>query len=158
MRRALVIAFVWGCGAHLVPVVPDGQQDTGTSSTPADPTFEVVARSSSVKDPLPVSGSGVAYADLEGALGQAVIRTVHPKHDATLTVELIAAEAKYESSRVTVSLVARATLRSRQNAFLGQTQVICRDADLVPAENGAKVVWACMARLGRDLAGWLDGL
>jgi hypothetical protein len=149
-----------GCGGHLVPVVPDGVHDTGTSAAPSDPSFEVVARTASVKDPLPVSGGGgVAYADLERALGQAVLRAVHPRHDETLTVELVAAEASFKDSRLSVSLVARATLRAREgNAFVTQTQVICRDAALVAPESGASVVWSCMSRLGRDLGGWLDGV
>lgn len=148
-----------GCGGHLVPVVPEGRQDTGTSAAPSDPSFEVVARTASVKDPLPVTGGDVAYAELEGALGQAVIRAVHPRHDQTLTVELVAAEASFSHSRLSVSLVARATLRAREgNAFVTQTQVICRDAALVTPEKGASVVWSCMTRLGRDLGGWLDGV
>ncbi len=162
MRRGcptLLSMMLVGCGGQLVPVVPDGARDTGTSSAPSDPSFEVVARTASVKDPLPVSGADVAYADLERALGQAVIRAVHPRHDQTLTVELVAAEAAYKHSRLSVSLVARATLRAREgNAFVTQTQVICRDAALVTPENGASVVWSCMTRLGRDLSGWLDGV
>jgi len=162
MRRGcgtLLSMMLVGCGGQLVPVVPDGGRDTGTSSAPSDPSFEVVARTASVKDPLPVSGGDVAYADLERALGQAVIRAVHPRHDQTLTVELVAAEAEYKRSRLSISLVARATLRTREgNAFVTQTQVICRDAALVTPENGASVVWSCMTRLGRDLSGWLDGV
>ena len=142
-----------------MPVVPDGVQDTGTSAAASDPSFEVVARTAGVKDPLPVGGASVAYADLERALGQAVIRAVRPRHDHTLTVELIAADADYARTRLAVSLVARATLRTREgNAFVAQTQVICRDSALLAPEAGASVVWSCMSRLGRDLGGWLDGI
>jgi hypothetical protein len=142
-----------------VPVVPDGQTDTGTSAAASDPTFEVVARTTSVRDPLPVSGGSVEYADLERALGKAVIRAVHPRHDQTLTVELVAAAADYAQERLKVALVARATLRMREgNAFVAQTQIVCRDGEIVEPEAGATVVWACMMRMGRDLAGWLDGL
>jgi hypothetical protein len=147
------------CGGRLVPVVPDGVKDEGTSAAASDPSFEVVARTASVKDPLPVDGASVAYADLERALGQAVIRAVRPRHDHTLTVELIAAEAKFSSTRLSISLVARATLRAHEgNAFVTQTQVVCRDAALVEPEAGGNVVWSCMTRLGRDLGGWLDGV
>ena len=155
----MLIVFATACGGRLVAVVPDGVHDTGTSAAPSDPSFEVVARTAIVKDPLPVGGSNVAYADLERALAQAVIRAVHPRHDQTLTVELVAAEAEYSQSRLSVSLVARATLRTREgNAFVTQTQVICRDAALVSPDAGANVVWSCMSRLGRDLSGWLDGI
>lgn len=131
--------------------------DTGTGVAATDPTFEVVARAGSVKDPLPVSGSNVAYADLERALNQAVLRSVRPKHDHTLTVELVAASASFDRSRLSVSMVARATLRARVgNAFVAQTQVICRDAALVTPEDGAGVVTSCMAALARDLGGFLE--
>lgn len=106
-----------------------------------------------------MSGSSVVYGNLERALGQAVMRAVRPRHDATMSVELVAAEADYAHTRLSVSLVARATLRSREgNAFVAQTQVVCRDAALVVPELGASVVWSCMVRLGRDLGGWLEGI
>jgi hypothetical protein len=101
----------------------------------------------------------VEYADLERALGAAVIRAVRPRHEHTLTVELIDASASFAQARLRVSLVARATLRAREgNAFVAQTQVVCRDGAIVSAEAGTIVVWSCMLRMGRDLAGWLDGL
>lgn len=156
---ALAMLAASACGQQLVPIIPDGERDTGTAAASADPTFAVVARTMNVRDPLPLAGASVAYADLERALGQAVMRAVRPRHDHTLTVELIAAEAEYARARVAVALVARATLRSRAgNAFVGQTQVLCRDAAIVGPEAGANVVWACMTQLGRDLGGWLDGI
>jgi len=146
-----------GCGSRIVPVEPHGAAASGTSSS--DPSFEVVARTSSVKDPLPVSGAGVAYGDLERALGRAVLRGVRPIHDHTLTVELVSAEADYAHARLAISLVARVTLRRREgNAFVAQTQIICRDSSSVAPESGGAVVWSCMTHLGRDLGGWLEGL
>jgi hypothetical protein len=160
VKRAIpLLLAATSCSARLVPVVPDGVKDEGTSAAASDPSFEVVARTAGVKDPLPVDGASVAYADLESALGQAVIRAVRPRHDHTLTVELIAADASYAHTRLAVSLVARATLRTHEgNAFVTQTQVVCRDAALTSPEAGASVVWSCMTRLGRDLGGWLDGV
>jgi len=154
-----VIALA-ACGGseRFVRVVPDGIT-TGAASPPADPTFEVVARVAGVHDPLPVAGAEVAFVDLERALGQAVVRAVAPKHDHVLTVELVAGDARYAEGRLAVSLVARATLRTREgNTFVAQTQVVCRDGATLPARDGARVVWSCMARLAKDLAGWLDGL
>src|SRR5215813_13900362 len=116
---SILIAGLVACSGGLIPVVPDGVQDTGTSSAPSDPSFEVVARTASVKDPLPVMGATVAYADLERALGHAVMRGVRPQHDRTLTVELIAAEAEFSRPRLVVAFVARATLRTREgNGFV----------------------------------------
>ncbi len=146
------------CGSHLVPIVPDGL-GAGASAAPSDPTFEVVARTVGVKDPLPVSGSGVTYGELEPALASAVVRSVRPRHDTTLTIELVATDADYARGRLAVSLVIRATLRAKAgNAFVGQTQAVCHDGEILPPESGARVVWSCMTRLGQDIGGWLDGL
>jgi hypothetical protein len=151
----LALALV-ACGGKLVPIVPDGP-GAGASAAPTDPTFEVVARTVGVKDPLPVSGAGVTYGELETALAQAVLRAVHPKHETTLTIELVAADADYARGRLSVSLVVRATLRARAgNAFVGQTQAVCHDGEILQPEQGARVVWSCMTRIGRDLGGWLD--
>lgn len=157
MASALVAVALAACGRQLVPVVPDGTATAGTSS--ADPTFEVIARVNGVRDPLPVSGASVAFADLQRSLGQAVVRSVGPRHDSVLTVELVAGDAEYNEPRLAVSLVARATLRSRAgNTFVGQTEVVCRDGAIVAPEQGGRVIWSCMTRLGQDLGGWLSDL
>jgi hypothetical protein len=156
-HRALLLAaaLLAGCGARIVPVIPDGMPTAGTSS--ADPTFEVVARIAGAADPLPVVGGGVSYAELQPALGQAVLRAVRPRHDSVLTVELISDEASHDGARLTVTLVARATLRTDHGAtFVAQHQVVCRDGAIVAPSAGAAVIWSCMTRLGQDLRGWLD--
>src|SRR5512135_2072800 len=109
MRRdvAIAIAIVLaGCGRQVIQVIPDGTTG-GTSAAPADPTFEIVARVAGAKDPLPVGGSRVAYADLERSLGQAITRAVPARHDSVLTVELVAADADFRAPRLAVSMVAR---------------------------------------------------
>jgi hypothetical protein len=163
VRIALALPALFAlasCGNRLVRVVPDGPSPYGgTSVAPSDRTFEVEVWTAGAKDPLPVSGAGVVFGDLQRALGQAVLRNVRPRHDTSLDVELVSAEATYARSRLDVSLVARVTLRARQgNDFLAQTQVVCRESALVQPDSGAPVVWSCMERLGRDLGGWLDGL
>jgi hypothetical protein len=161
VKRCIAVAAAMtcvACGREIVRVVPDGAT-IGTLATPADPTFEVVARISGARDPLGVSNADVAYADLERALDEAVVHAVSPRHDSVLTVELVAADAGYAGTRLHVSLVVRATLRTRiGNAFVAQTTVVCRDGAIVPPEAGGKVVWSCMTRLGHDLGGWLAGL
>src|SRR5690349_786707 len=143
------------CGSKLVPIVPDGA-GAGASAAPNDPTFEVVARTVGVKDPLPVNGAGVSYGELETALAQAILRAVKPHHDSVLTIELVGAEADYARERLSVSFVVRATLRAKNgNAFIGQTQAVCRDGEIIAPERGATVVWSCMTRLGQDIGGWL---
>ncbi len=153
-----MLLLLAACEGQVVRVVPDGIT-TGTTTAPSDPTFEVVARVAGVHDPLPVSGSTVEYADLETALGSAVLRLVVPRHDSVLAVELVAGDASYHHDRLAVTLVARATLRTRQgNAFIAQTSVVCRDSAFVSAESGGRVVWSCLTHLGQDLGGWLEGL
>ncbi len=153
---SVVVVALSACGERLVPIIPDGVNSVNTAIT--DPTFEVVAQINGAKDPLPVSGADVAYEGLQAALAQAVLRAVPPRHDNILTVELIAADVQYKNDRLSLSLVARATLRTRiGNTFVAQTQVVCRDGAVVPPSAGARVVWSCMARLGQDLRGWLEG-
>src|SRR5262249_48617656 len=136
-----------------------------TQTPPKEVPLEIVTRSTGVTDPLPVDGSRVSYADVETTLGHAVSTAAVPWADAhkaqrpegwQLTVELIKAEATYQGGRLVVTLGARATLRTRMGrAYLAQTQANCRQGALVPADQGAPVVFTCMERIGRDLAGWL---
>lgn len=161
VTSVLLVAAASACGSAggfaLVPVVPVGPPSGGVSAL--DPTFEVVPRITGARDPLPVPGTDVAYADLQQALGHAVSREVAPRHGTDLTVELIAADAEYRGARLSVSMVARATVRERLgHTFVAQTQVVCRDGAIVSPDAGAWVVWACMARLGRELAGWVAAL
>lgn len=125
---------------------------------PTDPTFEVVTQLAGARDPLPVSGGDTEYADLERSLATALVHSVAPRHDSVLTVELVRADAVYNHGRLSVSLVVRGTLRTRLGAFIGQTQSVCRDGAIIKPDAGARVMWACMTRVGKDLAGWLDGL
>lgn len=149
---ALGSIVLLGCG-QLVPVTPDGVQDAGAANT------AVTARTAGVRDPLPVMHSSVSYANLERALYVAVVRSVRLRREQTLTVELVDAEAEYAHDRLAISLVARATLRNVEgNAFVAQTQVLCREGAVVAPEAGGRVVWECMASLGRDLGGWLEGV
>jgi hypothetical protein len=143
------------CGGHrLVTVEPEGPPHGGFSAT--DPTFEVVPRLAGARDPLPVAGSDVAFADLARALGHAVLRAVAPYHDGVLTVELVRADAEYNSARLSVSLVVRATLRRRVgNDFIATTTSVCHDGAIADPDVGAPVLWSCMARIGRELAGWI---
>ncbi len=158
MRALIALAIVCGCSRDIIPVIPDGFAQ-GASTAAADPTFQVVARVAGVRDPLPVGGADVAFADLATSLDQAVRRSVPPRHDNVLTVELIAGDASYKDTRLSVSLVVRATLRLRYgDTFVAQKQVVCRDGAIVEPEKGARVIWSCMTRIGQDLGGWLEDL
>ena len=158
--RLIALGFVLcACASpKIVRVVPDGATTGGTSVTPSDPTFEVITQLAGAHDPLTVTGGDTEYADLERSLAQAIIHAVAPRRDSALTVELVRADAEYNHGRLSVSLVVRGTLRTRLGSFIAQTQAVCRDGAIVKPEEGTRVMWSCMARIGKDLAGWLDGL
>jgi hypothetical protein len=155
---------------QIVPLIRTAGVPVAPSLSNATP-LEVVSRSTAVPDPLPVRGSDIVYGDVEAALGMAVSTATAPWADShrehlvaahggwTMLVEVIGADAELEpGGRVVVGFEVRATLRTRNgNAYLGQTQLGCREGGLVSADRGAPVIYRCMIRLGRDLAGWLGG-
>jgi hypothetical protein len=174
MRRlafasALLIGLagiITGCGGRqIVPLLASSGIPVTATPTGAVP-LEVVTRSTSVRDPLPVSGSSIVYGDFEAALGHAVSSAAVPwavknagrrEGGWQLFVEVIQAEAEHDGTRLLITIGVRATLRSRLNGnHIGQTETACRDGGLVPADKGAPVLYACMSRIGRDLTSWLS--
>ncbi len=162
---ALCILMEAACGSRrIVPLLSSAGIPITRTPTGAIP-LEVVTRSTSVRDPLPVSGTGVVYGDFEAALGHAVASATVPwaaQHRDRrpggwqLFVEVIQAEAEHDGTRALVTIGVRATLRSRVGGVhIGQTETACRDGALVPAEQAAPVLYACMMRIGRDLTSWL---
>jgi hypothetical protein len=147
-----------------VPLLASAGVPITATPTNAVP-LEVVTRSTSVSDPLPVVGTGVVYGDFEAALGHAISSAAVPWADKNrgrreggwqLFVEVIQAEAEHDGSRLLITIGVRATLRTRVGAeHLGQTETACRDGGLVAADRGAPVLFACMTRIGRDLTSWL---
>jgi hypothetical protein len=176
MSRAGRLAFqaltIGACGSppHIVPLIRTAGVPIVPALSNATP-LEVVSRSTAVPDPLPVRGSDIVYGDVEAALGAAVSTATSPWADShrehpvashggwTVLVEVIGADAELEpGGRVVVGIEVRATLRTRNgNVYLGQTQLGCREGGLVSADQGAPVIYRCMMRVGRDLAGWLGG-
>jgi len=167
---ALVALFaIAACGGsrHIVPLLTSaGIPLTQPTTVP----LRVVTRSTAVHDPLRLRGSDVLYGDIEAALGHAIASATVPwadSHRATrtgregwqLSVEVTNADAAYDDGRVVFSLAVRATLRARAgNDYLGQTQASCRQGGIVAPEDGAPIMYRCMMEIGRDLAGWLDGI
>lgn len=157
----------------ILPLVHTSGAPVVATPSPSIP-LEIVSRSTAVPDPLPVRGSTVAFAELEAALGVAVATATAPWSEAhrepagtrdgggwAVLVEMIGADAQIDAGgRLVVGLDARATLRTRRgNDYLGQTQLACREGGLVfTANRGAPVVYRCVARIGRELAGWLDAV
>lgn len=165
LSLVLLVALVGGCGGRqVVPLLAS----TGIpiTSTPASSVpLEVVTRSTSVRDPLPVAGTSVVYGDFEAALGHAVSSAAVPWADKNrarreggwqLFVEVIQAEAEHDGMRMIVTIGVRATLRTRVGGeHIAQTETGCRDGGLVAADRGAPVLYGCMMRIGRDLTSWL---
>jgi hypothetical protein len=155
-----------GCGGRqIVPLLASA--GVPITATPGNAVpLEVVTRSTAVRDPLPVSGTGVVYGDFEAALGHAVSSAAVPWADKNrgrrdggwqLFVEVIQAEAEHDGARFVVTIGVRATLRARiGGAHIGQTETACKDGGLVAAEKGAPVLYSCMTRIGRDLTSWLS--
>ncbi|GAC1357243.1 MAG: hypothetical protein NVS3B10_13380 [Polyangiales bacterium] len=168
---ALALLVAAGCAHSGTPRTIGllGQAGIPITQTPsASIPLEVVTKSTAVPDPLPVDGTELYYADLEPALGHAVSSATAPwaadnrdKRPAgwSLLVELTQARAEWHDGRLRIALNVRATLRTRVgNNYLAQTHANCSQAGLVPASDGAGVVFTCMQRIGRDLAGWLGGV
>jgi hypothetical protein len=169
-NRAMLLVFTLGSllagcsGRQTVPLLASAGIPITATPTNAVP-LEVVTRSTSVRDPLPVSGTSIAYADFEAALGHAVSSAAVPWAEKNrgrrsggwqLFVEVIQAEAEHDGSRMLVSIGVRATLRTRVGGeHIGQTETTCRDGGIVSADRGAPVLYACMTRIGRDLTSWL---
>jgi hypothetical protein len=166
-----LVGATGGCGAAPPKIVPLMQSAPLTQTPPNGTPLEVVSRGAAVPDPLPVRGSDIVYGDLESALGVAVSSATapwaasHREHSVakqggwTVLVEVIGADAELErGGRVVVGLDVRATLRTRNgNVYLGQTSLGCHEGGLRSAAEGAPVIYRCMMRIGRDLAGWLGG-
>jgi hypothetical protein len=157
-------ALLPGClSPHLVAL----ESAIPITPTPTAP-LEVRTRSSGVHDPLELGGGDVAFTGLEVSLGHAVATAAVAWAEAhrdlrpegwQLLVELIEARADRAGERLTVTLGARATLRSRRgNSYLAQTQVHCHQASLTPPSKAQPVFYACLTDLGRELAGWLGGV
>ena len=162
---ALLAAAAHGaCGAWLVQLDTDG---AAAARRPASPLLEVIPSSSGAPDPVPVWGASIVYGGMAAAAGQAIAAAAQPwaaRHAAEraggwqLLVELVRAEADAEAGRLTVEIETRVTLRGTVGQIhLGQTRGYCKVSDAF-AGNGAPVVQQCLARLARDLAGWLDGI
>jgi hypothetical protein len=163
----LFVAAGCGEGTTVVPLLAAaGIPLTQPTTVP----LEVVTRSTAVADPLLVSGTDVAYGDVEAALGHAVASATVPwaeKHRSVskgtdgwqLFVEITKATAEYDDGRVIFSIGVRATLRARSgNVYLAQSQASCRQGGIVKSDKGAPVMYRCMMEVGHDLAGWLDGV
>jgi hypothetical protein len=123
--------------------------------------LEVVTQSNEASDPLPVSGAGVSYGDLESSLRHAVTASAVPWRGEAwrISLDIITAEAQHTERRLQVSIGVRATLRAKHgNVYLGQMEAACRDAATVAADRGQEVFRSCLMQLGSAVSGWLGSI
>ena len=165
----LVVCLASGCGStsETIPLLHAAGAPITLTPNKAVP-LEVVTRSTGVDDPLIVSGSSVSYAELESTLAIAISTAAAPwafDHQAQrpggwqLAIDVTRAEAAYRDGRLFITINARATLRDRTTReYLAQSLAECRQAGLVPERAGESVIYSCMSRMGRDLAGWLGSV
>lgn len=168
MRPGILLAalFTSGCAApSLVPLLDNGGPPI-TRTPGRDVPLEVIThKNSMVPDPLPVRGARIAFGDVETSLGHAVASATVPWAEAhraqrpdgwQLQVDLVQADAVARGDNVTITLGVRATLRTRVgNQYIAQTQAHCERTGSVDPRGAAPLVFDCMARLGRELGGWL---
>ncbi len=164
-RLIPILEFVVGCGGpSVVSVLP--ARATQREEPPR--SVHVTVDATSTHLPLAVSGTGVAYGDLDQALALAIEQALEPmtaelarrnaKH-LGLSVELVEAHAEYARDRLVVHLAARATLRENSgNVYLGQTHAHAGASAVLPAENGGSVVLSCADSIAHQLSGWLSGM
>ncbi len=166
---AAVAAGGAGCGGPALVALLDNSKVPVTLTPHESVPLEVITRKSgSVPDPLPVANAHIAFGDVETALGHAVASATVPwaeKHAVArpegwqLVVDLVEANARRRGEEVEVGLLVRATLRTRSDhRYLGQTQAHCKRSAAVEPSGAAPVVFDCMARVGRELAGWLGSV
>jgi hypothetical protein len=159
----LLLSLPLGCATEVIQLRPEhGSLRSIGSLEP----LEVIVSLSGASDPLPVQGRRIAYGGLTAAVGQfmeAASRSWAERHRALrpggwqMLVEIIRSDAELQAGRLTVELEARVTLRGTVGQIhLGQTHGYCKVSDAL-AGDGAPVVYQCLERMSRDLAGWLEG-
>jgi hypothetical protein len=158
---ALLSSLPLACFHELVPLVPAAGNEVEHVEG-----LEVVASIAGGSDPLPVRGAWPVYGGLTEALRASIETAAEPwaeRHGALrpggwqLLVEITRSDAELRAGRLTVEIETRVTLRGTiGQVHLGQTHGYCKVADTF-AGDGAPVVTACLERLSRDLAGWLEG-
>lgn len=119
-------------------------------------------------DPMPVRSSRVVYGGLGSTTSRAIAAVVTPwveRHRSErsggwqMLVEIVRSEADMQSGRLTIEIETRVTMRGALGPIhLGQTLGYCKVSDVVGDTDGSRLVFRCLDRMARDLAGWLEGL
>jgi hypothetical protein len=165
-RACWIVAVNWGCSSvELVSVMPSPARPL-PSVEHTENVLRVQLDTSSIRLPLHLSGTNVAFTDMDRALRSAIEQAItrprtHPFNTAahTLHVELLGAQAEASAGRIVVSLFVRATLRRKNgNAFVAQTHAHATQSGSYTSSNGVDAVINCASTIGAELEGWVSGL
>jgi hypothetical protein len=117
---------------------------------------------------MSVRGGRVAYGGLSSATLQAIAVAAAPWVERRrseraggwqMFVEIFRDEGETQSGQLTVEIETRVTMRgSLGQIHLGQTRGYCKVSGVAAEADGARIVFRCLDRMARDLAGWLEGL
>jgi hypothetical protein len=167
LELLVVLLAFEGCVPEVIPLRPD---PASIPAATASPLVEVIPSLSGGSDPMPVRGGRFLFGDLAGATARFAAAAARPwaeRHAADrpggwqMLVEIVRSDAELDDWHLTVEIETRVTLRgARGPIHLGQTRGYCKVSDVISDEPGAgsRVVFQCLERMGRDLAGWLEGL
>jgi hypothetical protein len=138
------------------------------SPVSADQSLEVVTSLDGGSDPMPVHGARVVYGGLGNAVGRSVAAAATSwaeRHRAErdggwqILVEIVRSDARVHDGRLAVEIETRVTVRGvLRQIHLGQTRGYCKVSDPLADSDGSSVVYRCLDRMARDLAGWLEGI
>jgi hypothetical protein len=161
---ALILAAASPACIQIIPLEPNRAAPPAAAGTPA---LEVIATLAGGADPLPVRNARLVYSGVIEATQRYVAAAAAPwaaRHAHArpggwqMTVEIVRSGAEAGAGALTVELETRVTLRGTVgHLHLGQTNGYCKVSDPL-AGDGAPVVYDCLERMGRDLAGWLEGI
>jgi hypothetical protein len=162
VAAAAIATVAGGCATHTIPL------RAMREPAPVSQALEVVASTAGAPDPLPVSGAHLAYSGVALAAGRLVAAAAAPwaaRHVAErpqgwqIRLELVRAEAEAHDGELTVEIDARVTMHATAGEIhLGQTHGYCKETGELAGGDGSSVVYRCLDRLSRDVAGWLEGL
>jgi hypothetical protein len=158
-------AFAIACSSsHTISVL----RSSAAARAPSVSALHVDVDATSAHLPLAVSGSALAYRDVERALAESLEKSLAPQlaqlslrhaQQLVLLVELVEARADYAHERLVVELAVRATLRERTgNAYLAQTHAHHAAFSASAPEHGAPAVLECTDAIGSELSGWIAGI
>ncbi|HTQ05026.1 MAG TPA: hypothetical protein VMI54_14275 [Polyangiaceae bacterium] len=145
------------CTPEAISVLAAPNSAEGANDSP----LRVNVDATSVHLPLRAAGERVVFVDLDDAVRRAVDVDLAPSrellrrrggHPLDLLVELVAARAEQTDGRLVVYLTARATLRERAGAYVGQTHARAATAGPSAPEHGVAVVRQAADALGAKVA------